>query len=172
MWFLSTGGRGCSHRTGSAVLPVAPDCNARLSISAFDTSIPSWIAVLGAMILHSALWAEVSTQPFHTRESCLMGWVWGLFMKHPVSKWNSTQRKRSNKRLDFILLPRFYYYFQGIVDGLCWWLFHHSPASWNIKGPDLPLMTVSFVTCRDNTDKEKETNFSSVPEDPKGKVLI
>ena len=33
-------------------------------------------------------------------------------------------------------------------------------------------MTVSFVTCGDNLDEEKETNFSSMPEDPKGKVLI
>ncbi|XDB55922.1 hypothetical protein AB1E18_009384 [Capra hircus] len=47
----------------------------------------------------------------------------------------------------------------------------HSLASWNIKGPDLPLMTVSFVTCGDNPDEEKETNFSSIPEGPKGKVL-
>ena len=124
------------------------------------------------MILHSALQAEMSMQLFHTRESCLMGRVWGLFMKHPVSKWNSTQHKQSNKRLDFILLPRFYFYSQGIVDGLCWWLFDHSPASWNIKGPDLPLMTVSFVTCGDNPDEEKETNFSSIPEGLKGKVLI
>ena len=45
-------------------------------------------------------------------------------------------------------------------------------ASWNIKGPNLPLMTVSFVTCGDNPDEEKETNFSSIPEGPKGKVLI
>ena len=116
MWFLSSGGWGCSQRTGSAVLLVAPDCSAGLSICAFDTSMPSWIAVLGAMILHWALWAEMSTQPLHTRESCLMGRLWGLSMKHPVSKWNSTQHKRSDKKLDFILLPRFYFYSQGIVD--------------------------------------------------------
>ncbi|KAI4581557.1 hypothetical protein MJG53_010000 [Ovis ammon polii x Ovis aries] len=46
-----------------------------------------------------------------------------------------------------------------------------SPFSWNIKGPDLPLITVSFVTCGDNPDEEKETNFSSIPEGPKGKAL-
>ena len=45
-------------------------------------------------------------------------------------------------------------------------------ASWNIKGPNLPLMTVSFVSCGDNPDEEKETNFSSILEGPKGKVLI
>ena len=64
------------------------------------------------------------------------------------------------------------FYSQGIVDGLCRRLFCHSPASLKIKGPTLPLMTVFFVTCEDNLDEEKETNFSSVPEDPKGKVLI
>lgn len=34
-------------------------------------------------------------------------------------KLDWAQRKR--KRLDFILLPRFYFYFLGIVNGLCWW---------------------------------------------------
>ena len=64
------------------------------------------------------------------------------------------------------------FYSQGMVDGLCQWLFCHSPASLNLKGPTLPLMTVSFVTCGDNLDEEKETNFSSMPEDPKGKILM
>ena len=34
--------------------------------------------------------------------------------------------------------------------------FHHSPASLNIKDPTLPLMTVSFVTCGDHLDEEKD----------------
>ena len=33
-------------------------------------------------------------------------------------------------------------------------------------------MNVSFVTRGDNPDEEKETNFSPMPEGPKGKVLI
>ena len=33
-------------------------------------------------------------------------------------------------------------------------------------------MTVSFVTCGDNPDEEKETNFFSIPEGLKGKVLL
>ena len=33
-------------------------------------------------------------------------------------------------------------------------------------------MTLPFVTCGDNPDEEKETNFSSIPEGLKGKVLL
>ena len=40
------------------------------------------------------------------------------------SLWESKapwSTKEKEKRLDFILLPRFYFYFLGIVYGLCWW---------------------------------------------------
>ena len=34
-------------------------------------------------------------------------------------KLDEAQRKRKNKRLDFSLLPRFYFYFPETVNGLC-----------------------------------------------------
>ena len=34
------------------------------------------------------------------------------------AQWST---KEKETRLDFILLPRFYFYFLGIVNGLCWW---------------------------------------------------
>ena len=37
-----------------------------------------------------------------------------------MSKWSQTKHK-AKKRLDFILLPRLYFYSWGIVNGLCWW---------------------------------------------------
>ena len=154
-----------SCRSGSVVLPMLPDRRASSSISAHGPLTAPWITVLGPSSLHMALGAKVLTQLFCTRESSLKCQVGGLCMRHPASKWNSTKHKGKEKRLDFILLPRFYFSFQRIVGGLCWWLFHHSPTSWNIKGTILHLMIVSFVTCGD--DEEKDSNFSPVPEGPK-----
>ena len=159
-----------SQRTGSAVLPVAPDRRAWSSVSAHGPWPPSWITVLGASILHTAIGAEVLAELFCTRESCLKVRVRGLCRGTlwASETWLSTKGEIKGNT---ILLPRFYFYSQGIVDGLCWWLFHHSPASRNIKDAILPLMTVSFVTYGDNLDEEKETNFSSLLKGPKTEAI-
>ena len=139
-------GDGGSQRTGSAVLLTAPGRSAGSASLHTAPLPPSWIIELGSASLHSALgppsWitvpgAEIAHGPqswgvsaaFHTRESHLKGQVWGFCMRRPVSKWNKTQHKGRDKRWHFISLFRFYFYSQGILDGLCQWLFHHSPAS-------------------------------------------
>ena len=78
---------------------------------------------------------------------CTRPWSWGVRSRHfaggtavwrasrvqglcvpcgilPASETRgSTKKKRGKKkkRLEFILLPRFYSYFPGIGNGLCWW---------------------------------------------------
>ena len=64
--------------------------------------------------------AEVFGQPFWTINSGLKSWLQGLCCAVPYEQVKLEEIPR--KRLDLILLLRLYFYFPGIVNGLCWWL--------------------------------------------------
>ena len=57
---------------------------------------------------HQTLWSEVPRAGPLPMASCAPG------------KLDEAQRKSKLKRSDFILLPRFYFYFPGLVNGVCW----------------------------------------------------
>lgn len=57
--------------------------------------------------------------PFCTRSSGVKGRVRGLCTRPPLRKSNQTKHQEKEKRLGFILLPKLYFYFLGMVNGLC-----------------------------------------------------
>ena len=59
-------------------------------------------------------------QPFLSGSSGLKCQVQGLCMWYPRRKCNQGKHK-GDKRIRFFLIPRFYLYFLGIVNGLCQW---------------------------------------------------
>ena len=68
----------------------------------------AFASVLWAGCLHYQLCSEVlGARPLHVAPS--------EYLKLDKAQW-----KRKKKRLDFILLPRFYFYFPVIINGLCW----------------------------------------------------
>lgn len=62
---------------------------------------------LGAALLQKELWSDGPG-------------VWPLYAA-PCEHMKQDKAQRKRKRLDFILLSWFYFYFLGIVNGLCWW---------------------------------------------------
>ena len=91
---------------------------------------PSWIAVSWEVSwgrFRAQPWAEVFVKPFHRNGVWFWTLVWRVRCEPSASGplWASETRQgtkeRKKKRLDFIVLPRFYFYFLGIVNGPCWW---------------------------------------------------
>lgn len=77
---------------------------------------PSW--GVGAAISHQGLWSEgPGAGPATCTRQC-------------VSKWNLIKHKGKEERLDLVLWPRFYFYFPGVVNGLCWCEYAEPDASY------------------------------------------
>ena len=96
-WSLSVGGQRSPHGWGGAARGCRPQCPAQHLCTRPSSAILNCSEVRSASA-HSPT-TEVSTQPFHTRDSGLKGQVWGLCKRHPVSKWNSTQLQIPSARL-------------------------------------------------------------------------
>ena len=80
-----------------------------------------------AQLLRMACWAWMCVQLFHMRNSGLKWSVQGPLHTTPMSKWHYTQHKEGGGNVRPYFLPRFYFYFSGIVNGLCRWHFHFCP---------------------------------------------
>ena len=94
--------------------PTAAILNCSVLCSAFPHGPPSWGVRRSHYALGTLVWSA-------SCKASARGTLW-------ASKTRRTQRKRK-KKLDFILLPRFFFYFLGIVNGLCWWQ-NHSEDKW------------------------------------------
>ena len=90
--------------------PVGTILNRGVALGASAHGLLCW--GVGAAITPQKVWPE--------------GPVFFLCKRPPMSKWRYSKHKGQKKKkgLDFILLPRLYFYFPGIVNGLCQWPLH------------------------------------------------
>ena len=84
---------------------------------------PSWIEVLCAALLRTV--PELRCRRRYFPGGAVV-WRAGCEVSACGPLWARETRlcTKGKKRLDFIILPEFYFYFLRIVSGLCWWQIH------------------------------------------------
>ena len=101
--------RGAGHSQPLCTRPTAAILNCRAvcrhtAPSAHGPELQCW--------LQRSFLSRNSAWKCHV-EASVSGSLW-----EGKAQWST---KEKEKRLDFISLPKFYFYFLGIVNGLCWW---------------------------------------------------